>query len=59
MFLDNILNDINNIISLTKINKNYTRIFFFENEFIENHLSPYIYKNKIKKKISYSFNLQN
>lgn len=50
MFLDNILNDINNIISLTKINKNYTRIFFFENEFIENHLSPYIYKNKIKKK---------
>ncbi len=50
MFLKNILNDLKNIISLKKINKRYDRVFFFENEFIENHLSPYINKNKLQKK---------
>ena len=48
MFLAKILNDIKNIISLSKINKNYSRIFFFENNFIENHISPYLFKNKKK-----------
>jgi len=48
MFLLKILNDINNIISLTRINNNYSRIFFFENNFIENHISPYLFKNKNK-----------
>ena len=50
MFLKNLLNDFKNIILLKKINKNYKRVFFFENEFIENHLSPYLYKNKVQKK---------
>ncbi len=48
MFLIKVLNDIKNIVSLRKINKNYSRIFFFENDFIENHISPYLFKNKKK-----------
>ncbi|MDC3053335.1 hypothetical protein OA187_02105 [Candidatus Pelagibacter sp.] len=50
MFFIKIVNDIINILNLKKIEKNYLRVFFFENLFIENHIVPYTYKNKQKNK---------
>lgn len=48
--------DIRNFIHFKKIEKEYDRIFFFENEFIENHIIPYVAKNKnIKKTLIVSF----
>ena len=44
------LKDIKNLIYSKKIEKNYDRVFFFENEFIEDHLIPYLLKNKNIKK---------
>ena len=42
------LRDIINLYSFLKYQKKIKRIFFFESSFVENHLEPYIYKNKIK-----------
>ena len=38
--------DLTTFLKFLKIQKNYKRIFFFENSFIESHLEPYIKKNK-------------
>ncbi len=38
--------DILNLFKFLKYQKKVKRTFFFENSFIENHLEPYIYKNK-------------
>lgn len=40
--------DILNLFRFLKYQKKVKRIFFFENSFVENHLEPYIYKNKNK-----------
>ena len=40
------LRDIFTLIDFLKYQKKVKRIFFFENSFIENHLAPYIEKNK-------------
>jgi len=42
------LSDILNLFRFLKYQKKVKRIFFFENSFVENHLEPYIYKNKNK-----------
>ena len=41
-----ILNDIFNFYRYYKTKKLFNRVFFFENRFIEKHLSPYLFKNK-------------
>ncbi len=40
------LRDIFTLIDFLKYQKKVKRVFFFENSFIENHLAPYIEKNK-------------
>lgn len=45
-----IIGDISNILKIKKIEKDYLRVFFFENVFIENHITPYIFKNKLRDK---------
>ena len=37
-------NDLKSILFFLRNQKKFKRIFFFENYFIEDHLSPYIYK---------------
>jgi len=38
--------DIFTLINFLKCQNKFRRVFFFENQFIEPHLTPYIYKNK-------------
>ncbi len=47
MIFKKIFYDIKNLIIYKKNENKYFRIFFYENSFIQNHIDPYIYKNKL------------
>ena len=47
MIFKKIFYDIKNLIIYKKNENKYARIFFYENSFIQNHIDPYIFKNKL------------